>query len=280
MATISGTTAEKIFSLTAFKGLNENPDGDTKLKMGEAAAVRNFRVTRDGNLQRRPGTRTIVTLSAGNPVKGLWTGFVNGHEYMLGACNGKLYRLWDDVSGDFAVAEIGTVSTDKDVYIFGFSGIAYILDGNSYKQWDGETLADVTGYRPLVMIAIPPDGGGELLENVNRLNGQRRAWLSPDGTGKTFQLPDTTSEITSIDYIKKTTNGETIDPSTYSYNLSAGTITFNTAPERTTNSLEVGWTVRQDLRSQVTAMQYAKPVHLFRHRFQRAAESGLLPGFV
>ena len=39
MATISGSTSEKIFQIKAWMGLNENPDGDTKLKLGEAAAT-------------------------------------------------------------------------------------------------------------------------------------------------------------------------------------------------------------------------------------------------
>ena len=96
MATISGSTSEKVFTLSVFRGLNQNPDGDTKLKMGEASDMYNFRVTRDGNLQRRPGTKTLLDLETDAPIKGLWTGFVSGHEYMLGACDGKLYKFWDD----------------------------------------------------------------------------------------------------------------------------------------------------------------------------------------
>ena len=61
MASISGSTGEKTFTLKAFLGLHQNPDGDTKLKFGEAAAMRNFRITREGNLQKRPGTRTLAT---------------------------------------------------------------------------------------------------------------------------------------------------------------------------------------------------------------------------
>ena len=57
MAAITGSANEKIFQIRAWGGLNENPDGDTKLKMGEAAVMRNFRITRDGNLQRRPGSK-------------------------------------------------------------------------------------------------------------------------------------------------------------------------------------------------------------------------------
>ena len=63
MASIGAATSEKIFQLKQFYGLNENPDGDTKLKLGEAAAMKNWRVTRDGNLQSRPGTLTIKGLA-------------------------------------------------------------------------------------------------------------------------------------------------------------------------------------------------------------------------
>lgn len=64
MATISGSTSEKIFQIKAWLGLNENPDGDTKLKLGEAAAMRNFAITRDGNLRRRPGSMKIASLGS------------------------------------------------------------------------------------------------------------------------------------------------------------------------------------------------------------------------
>jgi hypothetical protein len=62
MATISAATTERIYTIDAFRGLHENPDGDTKLKKGEAAAMVNFRITRDGNLKKRPGTARIVGL--------------------------------------------------------------------------------------------------------------------------------------------------------------------------------------------------------------------------
>ena len=93
MATIKAATNEKVFPLKAFLGLHQNPDGDTKLKLGEAAEMRNWRITRDGNLQRRPGMKTILDLGVNKPIKGLWAGFVSGKEYMLGACNGKLYTF-------------------------------------------------------------------------------------------------------------------------------------------------------------------------------------------
>ena len=62
MAKITGQTDERIFQIKEWQGLNENPDGDTKLKMGEAAVIRNFKVTRAGNLQRRPGSYMVKGL--------------------------------------------------------------------------------------------------------------------------------------------------------------------------------------------------------------------------
>ena len=60
MAKITTATSEKVIPIKAWSGLHESPDGDTKLKYGEAAAIQNWRVTRDGNLQRRPGFRTLL----------------------------------------------------------------------------------------------------------------------------------------------------------------------------------------------------------------------------
>ena len=59
MAIITGNVQEKIFSIKAWGGLNENPDGDTKLKLGEASVMTNWKVTRDGNLKRRPGSELV-----------------------------------------------------------------------------------------------------------------------------------------------------------------------------------------------------------------------------
>lgn len=259
MATIKATTNEKVYSLSAFKGLNQNPDGDTKLKMGEAAEMTNWRVTRDGNLQRRPGTKTLVNTETNKPIKGLWVGFVSGHEYMLGASNGKLYKLWDETNG-FGKTELGNVSTTGDVHIFGFNNICYILDGAKYRQWDGTTYKEVDGYVPLVMIAIPPTNSADnstTLENVNRLTGKRRVWISPNGTGDKFALPE--KKNVSVDYVKNlATNTELTPVTDYTVNADKDEVTFTSIPAQSVNSYEIGYTVTNYLRSQVESMRYAE----------------------
>lgn len=257
MANITGSTSEKIFQLKAWGGLHENPDGDTKLKMGEAAVMRNFRVTRDGNLQRRPGTLTVAALSDGDAVKGLWTGYVHGEKQMLAACGGKLWRLYDAETDSLVQEEIGEIDCENDVHFFGFSDICYMLNGKEYKQWDGETLEDVHGYRPLVNISVAPDNTSrEDLEQINKLCGERRMWISPDGEGKTFHIPE--KHILSVDYVKDLASDELIDESNYTVNLEEGTVTFNEAPEDAINSLEIGWTMAETFRHEVLGMRYSE----------------------
>lgn len=349
MAKIGSASDEKIFQIKGWTGLNENPDGDTKLKLGEAAAMRNFRITRDGNLQRRPGSRmlfglagrytlheepgagytrqdtgvsSVLTLYPGAeakedgsvgmtgkaetvdartaaahvgwywqrgqyrvyrllgheadenggiwrfalvravpagdtpPVRGLWSGNVSGKEQLLAACGGTLWKLWDADTGTFIRTPLGAVDTSGSVSFFGFDGIVYLLNGKEYKQFDGKTLKDVEGYRPLVTIAVPPAGGGETLEQVNKLSGARRCWVSPDGSARTFTLPE--KGLASLDYVKDLQTGLNMAKSAYSADLTAGTVTFTAAPARAVNSLEIGWTMKENFRAQIQAMRFSE----------------------
>ena len=258
MARITGSANEKVFQIRAWGGLNENPDGDTKLKTGEAAVLRNFRVTRDGNLQRRPGSRAIAALlpegAEAGPVRGVWNGNVGGVEQLIAACAGRLWKLWDDEAGAFIKEEIGSIETEREIHFFGFDNHLYIINGAEYKVWDGNTLADVGGYRPLVTVSVPPSGGGETLEQVNKLCGARRCWFSPDGESGVFQLPET--GLQSVDYVKDLSTGEALDPSAYTADTEAGTVTFSQAPAMGVNTLEVGWTMAESFREQVLNMRW------------------------
>lgn len=341
MATIRSSSREKVFSCKAWLGLHESPDGDTKLKFGEAANIRNWRITRDRNLKVRPGedvifglcrsysllvastvedaridndTSSVLTMyptasaadgkitlsgmsvsvksdsasqyagyywretkfkvwqlvscdstdgqhiwkmkrvravaaSANPKVAGLWQGLVNGTEYVLGACDGKLWKLYD---GEWKKEEIGDVDTTQTVRIFGFSGSAYILDGKKYRQWDGTTYGEVAGYVPLVLVSALPSGSGTELEQVNKLSDKRRAQYSPDGKATVFQLPET--GLASVDSVRKsaqTVTGWTAD-------AEKGTVTFAEAPEAGTNTIEITYSTGISFRSQVEAMRFSE----------------------
>ena len=246
MASIVSTSQTKIYQIKAWLGLNESPDGDTHMKLGEAAAMRNFRITAENHLQIRPGYGPVCTLSEGNKVQGMWTGYVKGVFRIMAACGGHLWEL--DVAGGTA-ADKGEID-DSQTFFFGFSEKLYILTGAEYYAWDGENpAAPVEGYIPIVATAVPPEGGGTILEQINLLTGKKRAQFSPDGEGKTFQLSETEiDEVLSVE-------GTDIE---YTTDTAKGTVTFTTAPEKGVNTLTITWRKGDGTRADVTGMRYAE----------------------
>lgn len=275
MAKITAATSEKVIPIKQWGGLHESPDGDTKLKYGEAAAIQNWRVTRDGNLQRRPGFRSLlidedklpVKLAAA-PIKGLWTGFVDKKEVFLAACNGHIYSLWKDATGDWYrdadglidPVDLGAYTTTNNVHMFGFEGKVYFMNGSQYYEWDGTTFQAVEGYVPLVAISITPDPSpsSKTLEQINKLTGKRRCWLSPDGTGVKFYIPEKNWSTTAGDYKLVDLTTDTEITSGFTLDAANGTVTFDNPPAQAANGIEFQYKMSTDFSSQVKAMRYSE----------------------
>ena len=354
MATIKASTNEKLISLKVFGGLHESPDGDNKLKNGEAVKCQNFKITNSGNLMKRYGTTQKYNLGTG-AVKGLWHGWCTKHELTIAACDGRLWMLMDN---DWLTAarELGHITTDNDVFMFGFNEKVYVMTGHEYCEvsskdvdiavyldvdvdavgvsaatvtqatWEakvtsnglyafeytdgswmlGEDDVDLTeygititgtaveadkitvvyykahtetqwsmvniadgkhGYRPLVAINMPAEGGGTLLEEVNKLNPMRRVWINTKDDGRTFQLPE--KYIKSVDWVCPTFKvGDTLYPDEnskllpavdYTFDGNAGTVTFSEPPVlEGINSYEIAYSVYDSFESTVSAMRYAE----------------------
>lgn len=256
MSTIRAATGEAVWKIEKFLGLNENPDGDTKLRMGEASTCQNWRITRDMNLQRRPGTRTKVNLGTNAPIAGMWFGNVKGTEVGLAASGERLYIFYEDGYLE-EPRNLGALKTDKRVSFFPYDDIVYVLDGNEYNCYDGTKFGRVTGYRPLIATSRTPDGSqSSLLEEVNKLNGLRRVWFSPDGEATDFQLPET--DIVSIDYVIINATGDYMNPKEYTRSHYPGVVTFAKAPEKGVNTIEIGYTAATTYRTDVSKMTNAE----------------------
>jgi hypothetical protein len=215
--------------------------------------MRNFKITAGGALKKRAGSKNVVKLSEGNEVKALWSGYMGENQVLCAACDGKLWKITCE-SGEWTANSQGELDTSDSVFMFSFSEKLYIMNGKEYKVWDGESLTNVEGYRPLVSIATLPTGGGTSLEQVNKLNGLRRCWFSPDGEADTFLLPE--SGIKSVDWVKSLVTGENLTD--YTVDLEAGTIKFSTAPDEGINTIEVAWTYPINFRDSVQTMRYAE----------------------
>ena len=192
--------------------------------------------------------------SADSVVRGIWSGFVGGREVLCAACNGYLWELERREGGEWGKTACGAIDTSSDVHMFGFGGNMYLLNGSEYKVWDGESLTDVAGYRPMVAVSVPPAGGGTALEQINKLCPQRRARFSPDGTEKVFVLPE--KGLASVDYVRSAATGA--DLTGWTADTANGKVSFTTAPAEGTNSIEIGWSVAGDTASEIRAMRYAE----------------------
>ncbi len=62
MARVTANVGEKVFNISSWRGVNEAPEGQARLKLGEAAVMRNFCVTSGGALKKRPGSRDVAGL--------------------------------------------------------------------------------------------------------------------------------------------------------------------------------------------------------------------------
>ncbi len=260
MAKIVTSGAESVLQIKKWLGVNENPDGDTQLKNGEAAEMRNFKITRDGNLQKRDGMLTIHDARAWTgAIRGIWHGYVDSVEYTVFAAGGDLWSYDFDTDTATSILASGVTITDAETTFFGYSEKLYILNGHEYLEWDGSLPSasggaiEVVGYRPLILTEALPTGGGTQLEQINKLNGLRRVRFSPNGSSTVFKLPET--GLASIDYVISTATGAAIS---HTPNASAGTVTFSTAPASGVDSIEVGYTHPVSFRSEVEAMRFAE----------------------
>ena len=262
MAQISASSGISILKIKEFLGLNENPDGDTKIKVGELSEMRNFAITRDLHLQIRPGTKTIYHIKDAwddwaedneaettTPVFcGAWYGMAGAAEHLLCAFGGVVF----DIHYLSLTARAVGTCTQAPTTFFGFGGKVYLLNGHEYKSWDGgeeTSFADVVGYAPVTVTACTPEGQGTLLENVNRLNGLRRVRYSPDGEATVFQLPE--KEIDSVTAVE----GTDIE---YTADTAAGTVTFTSAPTKGTNSVTITYKKGDGARAEVTGMTHSE----------------------
>lgn len=246
MAKITGENSYSIFQIKRWLGLNESPAGDTALKMGEASAMRNFRITREGHLQIRPGYSAVCILQDGEPVQGIWCGYVDNEFHLLAACGGQ---VWDIDIDTWNAESIGDIDEGK-VFFFGFAGNVYMLTGNEYYCWDGSgPVSVVNGYTPIVVTASPPEGGGTSLERINTLTGKRRGQYSPDGKSTVFHLPE--RDINEVLYVDGTDISWVAD-------IESGTITFSSPPPEGVNTLTFTWRKGAGDRHRVTSMKFAE----------------------
>lgn len=149
MARINAGISKATYNIRRFRGLNENENGETALKDGEASVMRNFRVTDGGAITARPTLRRCIQLGNAESFLGRTDISLNTEyeffdfSYMNedAAENTPLYPGYTysdgvfDISGDFILIMITTPAVDGipensfNHSFFKKNGIVYLLCG-------------------------------------------------------------------------------------------------------------------------------------------------------
>lgn len=204
-----------------------------------------------GYPEKRRGWKTAVQQPAADRTGGAY-GRVNGlhravlasGEVRLAHIGTKIYAWTDWDSEDEALTALTGTYADNRSASFVCAGKLWLLTGAEYLVYDGETLqaAANLAYAPLTSISMPPAGGGVAFEAVNLLTGKRRNSFLADGTAKTYRLDK--APVDSVESVK--VNGVVQETSAYAVDLTAGTVTFTTAPAKPTvtgeDNVEIAFT--------------------------------------
>ena len=228
--------------------------------------MNNFYITNDNKLRKIYGYKHFYNFE--EPINGMYSTNLGGTEYLLVACDGKLYYFlrseleaeWDNIAGEGEEPEygveptlIGTIGTGTTVSFFTFDKKVYILSGK-YQSWDGTTLKEVEGYTPLVFINTPPAGGGIIYDEINMLSSKKHQTFNGDGTSVDFHIAQ--KGVTSID--KVLVNGEEKTVTTdYTVNLTNGVVSFvGTAPQQGMDNVDIYWTLDDGDRDIIEGMKF------------------------
>jgi hypothetical protein len=105
--------------------------------------------------------------------------------------------------------ELGLNLADNDSAAFVYDSKWYMLDGNRYICYDGESVTDVVGFIPTTTIARSPKGGGTIYQSVNMLSDYRINTFVGDGESTEYYLDVEKIDNDFVPEIK--VNGEPID---------------------------------------------------------------------
>lgn len=242
----------KIITIDKFTGLNQdNSGGETTIQLEESPDMLNFKITNQFKLQKREGYRSIIKTDeklSKSPIQGMYYAKLGDKFHFVLSQGGKL-REYDFDSK--SLSEIGDI-TDLKCSFFVMNDILYILNGQDYKQYDGSTLKDVEGYIPTIITGMnPTTKGGTTLDQINSLTGKRKVEYTSDGSIKIYNLPEVDlKEINEIRINNTPTQA-------YSVNLLTGVITFNSAPPKGTNNVEITYETKTNNREWVEKCTHA-----------------------
>lgn len=166
----------------------------------------------------------------------------------------KLYTMDDEGT----ISEIYDGVTAKKGSFFKFNGLLYFMQKGKYLQYDGTTVSEVVPYIPTVIINRTPSGGGDVLEEYNRIGTGFINKFNGTTSDVNYQLTDTDLDATEV---LCTVDGVTKEEDTdFTVNRTTGLVTFTSYQTLGQNNIvfTAFKTVQEDIDSILTC-KYGVP---------------------
>lgn len=212
-----------------------------------ASDIKNFRVSADGTLVKRPKSRLLYTF--GSAPDGMIRCFIGGSVRTIVAYGSRLMEISDEGTA----SSIGWIGAG-DSLMFCFNGSIYVINKNGMYSYDGSVFASVPGYAPCVLTACTPDGAGTPFEQINLLTAERRQQYCGDGSTKRYRITEEGVEaVTAV-----TVDGTEMTDG-WSYNETENAVDFASAPAKGLNNVEIRYRAAfgNDDRERILGCQFA-----------------------
>lgn len=211
-----------------FKGVDFSKDPSLVDKSRSPYAP-NLIADKGGMPEKRLGYRVLHQIEG--PINGEWHGEIHGEKHYIAHGGTKIYKFTDTTVEVIRENVNNATSTAFFMREYDDTGKLYILTGNEFLCYDGETIKDVSedAYIPTVLISRNPSGGGTLYEGVNLLSKKRKESFLGNDTDKVYQL--SANGLDSVDKVEVLDGGvaKTLATSEYTVDLATGKVTFTKA---------------------------------------------------
>ena len=204
-------------------------DLEFELNPNQSPSMLNM-IYRNGHLCKRYGQKVYQTLNKRINEIGYFGGNVylaNGDGIYKGDLNdGKLFELSNE---DTNLIRTPFFCFNRKIYYYDGTFNCHSIDGGN-AEWETEKT-----YIPDICINRKPDGTyHDLIEEYNLLGSAFKNTFHGDGTSTVYHLTD--KNLDNIKPIVEVINGTVPE---YTFDITKGTVTFSTAPEKGTNNVVI-----------------------------------------
>lgn len=235
MSNYPSVTPSNVLNISSFSGLNLETHS-SRIADNEAAEMENFTITENGVLSKRRGILSVFGLGDTDKV-------LNMIEFNGNLIVGTINYIYI-VSSTEKSQVIYTYTTNPSfMEMFIMDSKLYILDGISFKEYDGITVKEVISkaYAPTLFITCTKFGVGIPLEDWNLIGDKFKMSYSADGTSKEYSLCFPDCEVTEVILNYVVTTAYTVQPDINGNTM----VRFTTAPVVGTDNIIITAKIKQ-----------------------------------